>query len=191
MVRVAIAVLSVGLALVACTTDYQKNLEDPNFGLPNALANETQPGPPGSSAGATGSGGATPACVTAGGTLATPTDPCTVSFKNDILKDFQAANCQTTGSCHGGATPPNEPKVDPADPTGTYASMAAFKLSTGKLYINPCSLDETTATIATNVEGTAAAADRGQLMPQGSTTGLPADQVAKIKTWLKCGSPNN
>lgn len=186
---VVLGLVVVGVALAACTTDYQKNLEDPLFGLPNALANETQPGPPGSSAG--GSAGATPACVTAGGTLATPLPTCTVTFKTDIMNAFKAANCQTAGSCHGGTTPANQPRIDPDDAAGSYASMVAFKLTTGKLYVNPCSLDETQSTIASNVDSTAAAADRGVLMPLGTQTGLPAADITKIKEWLKCGAPNN
>lgn len=186
----ALGLVVVAAAFVACTTDYQKNLEDPLFGLPNSLANETQPGPPGSSAG--GSAGATAAaCVAAGGTLATPSPTCAVTFKTDIMNIFKAANCQTAVSCHGGTTPPNQPRIDPDDAAGTYTSMTAFKLSTGKIYVNPCSLDETQSTVASNVDATAAAAERGALMPLGVAAGLPAADITKIKEWLKCGSPNN
>lgn len=189
MARVVLGVLLVGVALAACTTDYQKNLEDPNFGLPNALGNETQPGPPGAAGG--GGGGATPVCVAEGGTLAPASPTCTVTFKTDIMNAFKAANCQTAGSCHGGTTPANQPRIDPDDAAGSYASMVAFKLTTGKIYVNPCTVDDTKSTIASNVDSTAAAADRGVLMPLGSQTGLPAADIAKIKEWLKCGAPNN
>ena len=175
------------IALVACTTDYQKNLEDPLFGNPNSLANATQPGP----ATDTASGGAVKAlCVTNGGALV-DAGVCAVSFKTDDLGAFKAANCQTAGSCHGGATPPNQPAINPDDPAGAYNAFIAFKLSTSKAYVNPCSTDDTQSGIAANVDSTAAATDRGTLMPSGVATGLPADQVTKIRTWLKCGAPNN
>ena len=180
-------VTSTTIALVACTTDYQKNLEDPLFGNPNSLANETQPGP----GTATASGGATTAaCVTAGGTLI-DAGVCAVSFKTDVLGLFKAANCQTAGSCHGGATPPNQPAINPDDPAGAYNAFITFPFSTGKSYVNPCSIDDTQSGIAANVDSTASATDRGTLMPSGVATGLPADQVTKIRTWLRCGAPNN
>lgn len=178
---------SAAIALVACTTDYQKNLEDPLFGNPNSLANATQPGP--NTDTATGSA-AKAACVTAGGALV-DAGVCAVSFKTDVLGAFKAANCQTAGSCHGGATPPNQPAINPDDPAGAYGAFISFKLSTGKVYVNPCSIDDTQSGIAANVDATAAATDRGTLMPSGVATGLPADQVGKIRTWLKCGAPNN
>ncbi len=176
------------IALVACTTDYQKNLEDPLFGNPNSLANATQPGP--GTGGTSGTTTASAACVTGGGKLI-EAGVCAVSFKTDILGDFKAANCQTAGSCHGGATPPNQPAINPDDPATTYAGFVNFKLSTGKVYVNPCSIDDTLSGIAANVDSTAAATDRGTLMPSGVTTGLPATQVTAIRTWLKCGAPNN
>lgn len=173
------------LVFVACTTDYQMGLEDPKFGAPNALAGQKQPGP--SSATTSDGGGAarsTPECVKAGGTLV-DAGPCTVSFKTDILGAFQAANCQTAGSCHGGASPPNQPRIEPTDP-GIWHEFASFKLSNGRLYINPCSTDPAQSTIACNVSQTAPC---GSIMPPG--IGLSADVVTKVETWLKCGAPNN
>lgn len=184
---VAIGV-SATIALVACTTDYQKNLDDPLFGNPNALANETQPGPTGSGGSSGSSATATPSCVTSGGKLV-EAGTCAVSFKTDILGAFKAANCQTAGSCHGGTTPPNQPRIDPTDPAGMYSEFTTFKLSTGKVYVNPCSTDDTQSAMAANVDTTAAATDRGTLMPPG--LGLTAAQVTSIRTWLKCGAPNN
>ena len=67
-----------------------------------------------------------------------------------------------------------------------WAAFASFKLKNGKLYINPCSTDPAQSTIACNVN---AAATCGALMPPG--TGLPAQVVADMATWLKCGAPNN
>jgi hypothetical protein len=185
-----VAAASVGLLLVAaCTTDYQKGLEDPNFGAPNALAGQKQPGPSsdttaGENGTSSGGAGGAPECVKAGGTLVDG-GACAVSFKT-ILAAFKAASCQTTGSCHGGPTPPNQPRIDPDDPAGMWAEFSGFKLSNGKLYINPCSTDPTQSTIGCNVNATAPC---GAVMPPG--VGLPANVVADIDTWLKCGSPNN
>jgi hypothetical protein len=179
--------LAVAAAIViACTTDYQKGLEDPRYGVPNALAGYQQPGPSSAKGGNSGGDGpGTPECVKAGGALVDG-GPCTVSFKDVILPAFQAANCQTAGSCHGGESPPNQPRIDPADGPGMWAEFAAFKLSNGKVYINPCSTDPTASTISCNVNK---AASCGSVMPPG--LGLSADVVGKIDTWLKCGAPNN
>ncbi len=189
--RRLVVLLSLGLAasaaVVACTTDYQKGLEDPNFGAPNSLAGQKQPGPSSAnttSEGGVAAGGNTPECVRAGGTLVDG-GACTVSFKTDILGAFKAANCQTA-SCHGGATPPNQPRIDPDDPNGMWAEFAAFKLSNGKAYINPCTIDKANAAIACNVNKTTPC---GAVMPPG--VGLAADVVTKFETWLACGSPNN
>src|SRR5687768_4914673 len=40
----AVVAAFVAAVTVACTTDYQKGLDDPNFGGPNALAGQKQPG---------------------------------------------------------------------------------------------------------------------------------------------------
>jgi len=176
----------VGIASTSggCTTDYQLGLEDPKFGAPNALAGQKQPGPS-SQSGADGTpAGGTPECVKSGGALLDG-GVCAVSFKTDILTAFQTANCQTT-SCHGGASPPNQPRIDPADAPGMWAEFAAFKISNGIPYINPCSIDPTKSSMGCNVN---TAAPCGSLMPPA--LGLPPDVVTKIDTWLKCGSPNN
>lgn len=178
------ASMSLPLLAAACTTDYQKGLHDPNFGAPNALAGQKQPGPSSEVVSDGGAGSGTPECVKAGGTLVEG-GACRVSFKA-ILASFKAANCQTAGSCHGGTTPPNQPRIDPDDPNGTWAEFASFKLSNGKLYINPCSTDPAQSTIGCNVN---AAAPCGAVMPPG--VGLPANIVADIDTWLTCGAPNN
>ncbi len=172
----------------ACTTDYQKGLEDPKYGNPNALAGQKQPGPSSEVASdggdSTGTTGSTPECVKAGGALVDGGGACAVSFKT-ILAAFKDASCQTV-SCHGGATPPNQPRINPDDPAGMWAEFAAFKLSNGKLYINPCSTDPTESSMACNVDN---AAPCGAVMPPG--VGLPANVVADIQTWLTCGAPNN
>src|SRR5262245_7763966 len=77
------------LASVACTTDYQKGLEDPKFGLPNALAGQKQPGPSSETDDRPGTG-AQPECVKAGGAII-DAGACTVSFKADVLGAFAAS----------------------------------------------------------------------------------------------------
>ncbi len=179
--------------VLACTTDYQRGVDDPNFGAPNALAGQKQPGTssaatpdtPGSTPGA--GGGAQPACVKSNGTLIDG-GACAVSFAKDVLPALGAGNCQIVG-CHGGATPQSPPRVDPADGPAMWTEFAAFTLTNGKPYINPCSTDPAASAIAQNVDGTAPKGSGGVIMPLG-TQGLPA-AVAKITEWQKCGSPNN
>jgi hypothetical protein len=178
-------------ALLACKTDYQQGLEDPHFGLPNSLAGQTQPGPSTDTApaGGTSGGAASSILCVKNGQTEVDAGACTVSFKTDVLGAFNTAQC-AQASCHGGTNPQNQPRIDPNDGPGTWNQFAAFKITVGKLYIDPCSTDPTQSAIAANVDGTANAADRGTLMPQGSN-GLTADVVAKIKAWVACGSPNN
>lgn len=175
--------------LAACVTDYQKGLDDPNFGAPNALAGQTQPGPTSSNTDEGNGGGGSnvvPECVRAGGALV-DAGPCDVSFKADILDAFGNASCATAGSCHGGTTPPNQPRIDPGDAPAMWGEFAKFKLSNGKPYINPCSTDPADSTIACNVDPTAPCGT--DVMPPGA--GLSPELVAKIEAWVKCGAPNN
>jgi hypothetical protein len=191
--RVGLAGLAVAatIAVVACKTDYQQGLEDPRYGGPNALAGQKQPGPSVGGDNAGGPGGSSPVLCIKQGNQPADGGTCTVSLKNDILPAFKAAGCNQQGSCHGGVTPPNEPKIDPDDSASTWADWAAFPLSNGKFYIDPCSTDPTKSGLAANVNAAASATDRGTLMPLGSTTGLSTDVIAKLETWLKCASPNN
>ena len=184
--------------VAACTTDYQKGLDDPNYGAPNALAGEKQPptsnalknggGSSGGGEGGTSSGGAAqPICVKSGGTLIADAGPCSVSFKTDILGAFGASSPQcSTAGCHGANPPIYPPHIDPGDPAGMYTTFSQFTLSNSAPYINPCSTDPTKAGIECNLAQTGGC---GQHMPQGGQ--LAADAITKIDTWLKCGSPNN
>ena len=187
------------LLAYACTTDYQKGADDVAYGAPNALAGQRQPGSStdqttgaGSSSGGEGgttssSGGGDIACVKAGGKLLGDAGPCTVTFKTDVLGALgKSSPACSLPSCHGGNSPPNLPRIDPGDPGAMYTEFAAFKLSNGKPYINPCSIDPAAATIECNLQATGGC---GAHMPQGGQLD-PAD-IAKIDTWLKCGSPNN
>lgn len=179
--------------VAACTTDYQKGLDDPLFGSPNALADQK---PPGGSTDfviddggvVTPSTGASVLCVKNGGTLvANDGGACAVSFKTDVLAILGTAGCATTSDCHGGANPKYQPRIEPSDGPTTWATLAAFQLSDGKPYINPCSTDKAQAGLACNLSATGTC---GTKMPLGGGQVSAAD-VTKIETWLGCGSPNN
>ena len=178
-----------GLGLYACTTDYQKGLEDPAYGAPNALAGQAPPTPFDPKA-VSDEGGAT---QTGKPTCGDPVDggsPCAVTF-TEILTEFGASGtlaCAAT-SCHGGATPVAEPKIALEDPAGTYIAFEKFQISEGgKRFVNPCSLDPNESAILCNIKKGGGGC--GTLMPLG---GGQAEQplLTKIETWIKCGSPNN
>ena len=179
------------IAGVACTTDYQAGKGDPAFGGPNALAGQR---PPGATVDVDADGGAVsnlpgskPKCVAAGGALA-DAGTCAVTFSKDVLGAFGTADC-ANALCHGGATPRNEPRIEPSDGPTMWLEFQAFTLSNGKPYINPCSTDETQSAMACNVLAAGAAGACGTHMPSNGQ--LPAAAVTAIQTWLKCGSPNN
>jgi hypothetical protein len=196
MRRVALASLfvasSVALVAMACTTDYQLGKNDPSFGDPNALAGQKQPGAttevatiPGAEGGA--GGGSAIVCVATGGTVLDG-GPCAVSFKNDVLPALGRSTCTQT-SCHGGATPPTPPRIEPSDAPAMYQLFASFKMNTGGLpYVNPCSTDKTKSGIACNLYTTGYC---GVQMPLGGVPATPQADIDKIEQWLACGSPNN
>ncbi len=191
---IAPACLAGGILVVgACTTDYQQGKGDPGFGGPNALAGQRPPGATadvtddGGTGASSGAVGSKPKCVAAGGTLA-DAGTCAVSFSKDILGSFGLANC-ATANCHGGAVPRNEPRIEPSDGPGMWQEFQAFTISTGKPYINPCSTDDTTSALGCNLLADPTPCGGGVHMPSGAQ--MPADAVAKVATWLKCGAPNN
>jgi hypothetical protein len=179
------------LAVAACTTDYQQGKGDPNYGGPNALAGQRQPG---ATVDVEAEGGATdpaaigskPKCVTSGG-MQVDGGTCAVSFAKDVLNIYGTAGCSAV-TCHGGATPLNAPRIEPSDGPGMWQEFQAFTLSNGKPYINPCSADPTQSTISCNLAAGPPTLC-GTHMPQGGQI-TPAD-ITKIETWLKCGAPNN
>lgn len=170
-------------------TDYQKGLDDPRYGNPNALDKQTQPGPTSEALSDRDDPGGgdddAPLCVKNGGTLLEGDGSCEVSFAQDVLPAFGGAGCHQA-ACHGGATPFNLPRIDPGDPGAMWKEFGSFTLSSGKPYINPCSTDPGDSSIACNVNPTGTC---GTLMPQA--VGLPDDVVAMIETWVTCGAPNN
>lgn len=189
------AASTVVAVLSACTTDYQKGLDDVNYGPPNALAGTKTPG--GSDEFVTGgdggvvtgssSGGTQPLCQKNGGTPLGDAGTCAVSFKTDILGILGNAGCAQSSDCHGGTNPKYQPRIEPSDGPGTWAVLAGFQLSDGKPYINPCSTDKTKAGMGCNLASTGVC---GTKMPLGGTP-VAAGDLAKIETWLGCGSPNN
>lgn len=190
----ALTVFTLGALLAsACTTDYQQGKGDPNFGGPNALAGQRPPGATsdnltdGGVASSSGAVGSKPRCVTAGGMQADG-GACTVSFAKDVLAEFGKADCANP-NCHGGATPRNEPRIEPSDGPAMWQEFQNFTLSTGKPYINPCSIDEKLSQMGCNLYAAGQVGACGVHMP--STGQLPPDAIIKIETWLKCGSPNN
>lgn len=182
--RLALVVPGFAFLAFACTTDYQLGKDDPSFGDPNALAGQRPPEPFGAGASSSG-GGSGPLCVRNGGTLV-QSENCNVSLKETLLPEFEKAGCTST-ACHGGTTPFAPPRIDPSDPAGMWEEWQRFKLSNGKLYINPCSTDLAESTIACNVNPTNTC---GSPMPKG-TSGLAPNVVQIIETWVQCGAPNN
>ena len=188
----AIVTASAALLALACTTEYQKGVDDPNFGGPNALAGEKQPGPssevtPTAGEGGTAGNGSDIVCVATGGTIV-DAGACAVSFERDVLPALGRSTCAQT-SCHGGASPPSPPRIEPGDPRGMWTEFAGFKMNTGGVpYINPCSTDKTKSGLACNLYATGAC---GVKMPLGGAPQMPQEDIDKIDQWLECGSPNN
>jgi hypothetical protein len=174
--------------LTACITDYQKGLDDPSYGDPNALAGQRQPGPSSENVGGEGgaSGGVSSVVCVANGETLIDGGACDVSFLTDVLGAFGRSNCASTPSCHQGVSPANLPRIEPSDGPGMWAEFAGFKMSDGKPYINPCSTDKAAAGIACNLYETGGC---GVHMPQGGQ--MPPEDIELIDRWLECGSPNN
>ena len=174
--RAILSTWAVAAWACACTTDYQKGLDDPRFGSPNALEKEVQPG--------TDAG--TIVCVASGGALVDGST-CAVSFERDVLPALFRSTCGDT-ACHGGVAPQNAPRIDPRDPDAMWSAFSRFKMSAGNLpYINPCSTDKTKAGIACNLHATQPC---GVKMPYGGPQ-MDQSDLDKIELWLQCGSPNN
>lgn len=180
----ATAALGVSYLAIACTTDYQAGKDDPAFGDPNALSNQRPPGPslddPNASSSSTGG----PICVKNGGTLVQK--DCIVSLKDGVLKAFGDAGCGST-ACHGGTTPLYEPRIEPGDGPGMWQEWQSFKLTTGKVYIDPCSETAADSEIVCNLAPTGAC---GSPMPKGLPS-LQPQIVELVKAWVECGAPNN
>lgn len=174
--------------LAACVTDYQKGLDDPNYGGPNALAGKEPPGPTLATSESDAASGS-PLCVRAGGQLVADAGACDVSFSKDVLGAFSRATPTCTQPvCHGGPTPLNQPRVDTADGPGTWARFTQFQLD-DKFYVNPCATDPTASGMLCNLLSADDPGACGVHMPQSGQ--LAADDLAIVEKWLKCGAPNN
>lgn len=180
-------------SIVACTTDYQKGLDDPLYGPPNALEGKKSPGGTIDFL-ASGEGGSTAvpggtatkiACVANGGTQLDG-GACTVSFKTEVLAILGTNNCAASSDCHGGAAPKYKPRIEPSDGPLTWAEFAAFQVGATP-YINPCSTDKAQGSLLCNLQATGTC---GTKMPYLAGQVSDAD-LKKIETWLACGSPNN
>lgn len=186
-----LAVSAVLAIVAACTTDYQKGKDDVAYGPPNVLAGARAPGPTvdysDGEGGVSTSGPQGPniVCVKKGGT-AVDGGPCAVTFSTDVLSALGRAGCAQSSSCHGGSNPTNLPRIEPSDGPGMWAEFAAFTLSDGKAYINPCSTASAESGLACNL---AASGGCGVHMPPGGQ--VPAADLTAIETWLACGAPNN
>ena len=174
-----------GCIAMACTTDYQQGKDDVAYGGPNALEGKQPPGTSidvgaNNEAGASSGGTVTCGMQIDGGT-------CAVTFSGDIMTAWTAANCSLV-SCHGGATPVNQPPIDTMNAKTTWNTLQAFTISSGLPYINPCSTDPTASAVAANMLADPGAKG-GSHMPQSSQ--LPQADIDKINTWVACGAPNN
>ncbi|HEY8073310.1 MAG TPA: hypothetical protein VIF62_04360 [Labilithrix sp.] len=181
-----LVVAGVAIAVAAaCTTDYQKGLDDPNYGGPNALVGEKQPPTSSELTGGGGEGGASSSGGGAACGMAVDGGPCAVSWSKDLVPAFQMGTSCSIVGCHGqGAAP----QFDLTNASGAYTALANWKIADGRYYIDPCSTDPTKGALECNV-AKAAPQCGAQHMPTGGQ--LPDDVLTKIDTWSKCGSPNN
>ena len=167
-----------GAVALACTTDYQKGVDDPLYGGPNALANQKAPGSTGDTLPA--ADGSAPASGPACGTPVADAGACTVSFKTQIFPTL-------TATCLGAGCHSNTPPLIAADAPTTYDTFVKFKISDGEaIYVNPCTVDDTKSKIVCNLQGKTGC---GTKMPLSKT--YADTDIANITTWLKCGAPNN
>lgn len=187
--RTSLALLVVGgVAAIACTTDYQKGVDDPSFGAPEALKDRKPPGRSSDLGGGGGDGGGgggddQPACVVAGGAIVDG-GACAVTFA-DVLATFDQAGCGNAG-CHNAGSIYDPQPIDTSNPDATYALLTKFKLSNGTPYVNPCSVDPAESSIYCNLDTLATCGTR---MPSAST--FRADLLSIVETWVKCGAPKD
>ncbi len=169
---VAFVVAAACASIVACGPD-----QGPPYGGANALQGVSPPvvAPPPS------------ACD--GGPPVNPS--CGVSFAAQIMPILStkgSGGCSAT-SCHGTGLPP----VITSDPKATWKNLTEQRITTAAktelAYVNLCSLSAEASGISCNIQPTASPNGCGSHMPQQRD--MPAADLAVIKTWLECGSPNN
>ena len=175
----------VGVALACGETDYTKGEYDKKYADPDSLRGDYPPDPYNPALDGGDAGTSVAALCDGGG----PIDggACTVSFKNDLMPKL----IKECGACHTATG--TAPRMDNANAAATYENFllqGRTKPINGKPYINPCSTDKATSTIACNI---AATNPCGLAMPQ-LTPGVLSKEptlAAQLDTWLGCGSPNN
>ncbi len=159
-----------------------------HYGPPGGLTGKVLP-MPSMSAEPVDSGGSS--SVSSGsGSSADTGSPCAVSWANDLFPSMTASGkwrCADS-SCHGGFQAP----VMNSDSHATYAALAGRMMlfAPQKIpYVLPGSTDPTASGIECNLSGTSC----GNQMPitSGGAQAASAADLAKIDTWVRCGSPEN
>lgn len=184
----SLAILAIGgVVALACTTDYQKGVDDPIFGAPEALAGRKPPGRTGAVGTGDGDGGGGaaggPGCVSEGKALVDG-GACAVTF-SQVMATFDNAGCGNSG-CHNAGSIYDPQPIDTSNPDALYALLTNFKLSNGLYYVNPCStnIDESSLHCNLDTLGTC-----GTRMPSGRT--FPPQDLNAVKLWVECGAPKN
>jgi hypothetical protein len=164
------------LTLFACGAP-----EQPKYGIPNEILGREPPPAEAETAGDAGT--VTVAECVEANFKTDQSATCAVKWSVDLFPKMQTAPwaCSTAG-CHGGDTTP--PKFTTDTAKGTWDALRKWKGGAGKNYINPCSKDPAASFIVGNFKGL----EGKQQMP---TSGASAEDIAKLETWVKCGSPLN
>ncbi|CAN5214694.1 hypothetical protein BH09MYX1_BH09MYX1_46390 [soil metagenome] len=172
----AVVSIVVGSIAIGCSLDAGSH-----FGDHAGLSKDNLPAPPISEAGVD----LTKLCNGAG-----PIDggACSVSWKNDIFPMMSSSGVWkcADNKCHGAQA--NAP-YNLSNEDNAYGSLVAWQTN-NKVYLNPCTVDPDASAFSCNLSGTC-----GSRMPYtdnvlGSGPAQPAD-LAKLQTWISCGSPKN
>ena len=184
--RTSLALLVVGgVAAIACTTDYQKGVDDPSFGAPEALKDRKPPGRSSDLGGGGGDGGGgggddQPACVVAGGAIVDG-GACAVTFADVWRRSIGLARKRRM--CNAGSIYDPQP-IDTSNPDGpTRCSLSAEQRQPLR---EPRSVDPAESSIYCNLDTLATCGTR---MPSAST--FRADLLSIVETWVKCGAPKD
>lgn len=115
-----------------------------------------------------------------------PTPLCGPSFRYNVLLTLKERGCSNT-SCHGGATPRNEPRIDLLDFYGTWNDLRAFTLSTGQPYVSSVPSTPAVSGMHCHLRGECGVS-MSSLVVAGA---LSPKELADIDAWLACGAPFN
>ncbi len=166
-----LALLSAGLHLSTTGCD---DLDQVEFGNPNALDRKNLPGEGGVNA---------LLCNGGDGGVAVGEGQCP-SFATDIypyLTPTGKWRCSDV-ACHGAAVSPN---LTCADPEGCYEGLSALAVGT-KPYILPdaATSDLSTVSMLCSLQGGC-----GSKMPKPPAAEPTESELCIVEAWLKCGSP--